>query len=124
MVVVGDEGVWYLGIWFRKSLRMPYKYLGVSVTHAFLLKMWYAYTLMHSASSFFRMKQYNADAHNTHPHSPLWIHVRKPYPYERTVQAVWLEPFQAAYWCASQTEVAFVVPVRATAGLSRLYSLV
>jgi len=26
--------------------------------------------------------QYNADAHNTHLHSPLWIHVRKPYPYE------------------------------------------
>jgi hypothetical protein len=51
MVVVGDEGVWYLGIWFRKSLRMPYKNLGVSVTYALLLKTWYAYTLMHSASS-------------------------------------------------------------------------
>jgi hypothetical protein len=31
---------------------------------------------------FFRMAQYNADVHNTHAHSPLWIHVRKPYPYE------------------------------------------
>jgi hypothetical protein len=28
------------------------------------------------------MTQYNADAHNTHAHSPLWIHVRKSYPYE------------------------------------------
>jgi hypothetical protein len=26
---------------------------------------------------FFRITQYNADAHNTHIHSPLWIHVRK-----------------------------------------------
>jgi hypothetical protein len=32
--------------------------------------------------SFFRITQYNADAHNTHAHSPLWIHERKPYPYE------------------------------------------
>jgi hypothetical protein len=31
---------------------------------------------------FFRMTQYNTDAHNTHAYSPLWIHVRKPYPYE------------------------------------------
>jgi hypothetical protein len=31
---------------------------------------------------FFRITQYNADAHNTHAHSPLWIHVRKPYAYE------------------------------------------
>jgi hypothetical protein len=31
---------------------------------------------------FFRITQYNADAHNTHAHSPLWIHVRKLYPYE------------------------------------------
>jgi hypothetical protein len=29
---------------------------------------------------FFRITQYNADAHNTHAHSSLWIHVRKPYP--------------------------------------------
>jgi hypothetical protein len=27
---------------------------------------------------FFRITQYNAAAHNTHAHSPLWIHVRKP----------------------------------------------
>jgi hypothetical protein len=33
-------------------------------------------------SSFFRITQYNGDAHNTHAHSPLWIHVHKPYPYE------------------------------------------
>jgi hypothetical protein len=32
--------------------------------------------------SFFRLTQYNADTHNTHAHSPLWIHIRKPYPYE------------------------------------------
>ena len=31
---------------------------------------------------FFRITQYNVDAHNTHAHSHLWIHVRKPYPYE------------------------------------------
>jgi hypothetical protein len=31
---------------------------------------------------FLRFTQYNTDAHNTHAHSPLWIHVRKPYPYE------------------------------------------
>jgi hypothetical protein len=31
---------------------------------------------------FLRITQYNTDAHNTHAHSPLWIHVRKPYPYE------------------------------------------
>jgi hypothetical protein len=31
---------------------------------------------------FFRIIQYNADAHNTYAHSPLWTHVRKPYPYE------------------------------------------
>jgi hypothetical protein len=27
---------------------------------------------------FLRITQYNADAHNTHAHSPLWMHVRKP----------------------------------------------
>jgi hypothetical protein len=31
---------------------------------------------------FFKMTQYNANAHNTQAQSPLWIHVRKPYPYE------------------------------------------
>ena len=31
---------------------------------------------------FFEITQYNADAPNTHAHSPLWTHVHKPYPYE------------------------------------------
>ena len=31
---------------------------------------------------FFRITQYNVDAHNTYAHSPLWTHVRKSYPYE------------------------------------------
>jgi hypothetical protein len=38
------------------------------------------------APFFLRFTQYNADAHNTHAHSPLWIHVRKPYRYEQTSQ--------------------------------------
>jgi hypothetical protein len=29
-----------------------------------------------------KKKSVNADAHNTQAHSPLWTHVRKPYPYE------------------------------------------
>ena len=29
-----------------------------------------------------RITQSNVDAHNTHAHSPLWTHVRKPYLYE------------------------------------------
>jgi hypothetical protein len=29
---------------------------------------------------YFRITQYNVDAQNTHAHSPLWTHVRKPCP--------------------------------------------
>jgi hypothetical protein len=32
------------------------------------------------SEAFFRLTPYNTNAHNTHTHSPLWIHVRKPYP--------------------------------------------
>ena len=31
----------------------------------------------------FFLVQYNADAHNTHAHSLLWIHVRKLYSYKQ-----------------------------------------
>jgi hypothetical protein len=31
---------------------------------------------------YLRITQYNANAHNTHIHSLLWTHVRKPYSYE------------------------------------------
>jgi hypothetical protein len=45
---------------------------------------------------FLRITQYNADAHNMHSHSPLWIHIRKFYPYEhlrRTEhQQIWRFP--------------------------------
>jgi hypothetical protein len=33
-------------------------------------------------SSFFTIIQYKVYAHNTHAHTPLWIHVRKSYLYE------------------------------------------
>jgi hypothetical protein len=36
----------------------------------------------HTPFFFLRFTQYNADAHNTYAHSFLWIHIRKPYPYE------------------------------------------
>jgi hypothetical protein len=38
--------------------------------------------LARAVGLFLRFTQYNADAHNTHTYSLLWIHVRKPYPYE------------------------------------------
>jgi hypothetical protein len=33
------------------------------------------------STTFFRITQYNAYAHNTHAHSPIWIHIHKPCPY-------------------------------------------
>jgi hypothetical protein len=41
-----------------------------------------SHTLWALAFYFLRLTQYNADAHNTHAHSSLWIYVGKPYPYE------------------------------------------
>jgi len=33
---------------------------------------------------FLRITRYNVDVHNTHAHSPLRTHIRKPHPYEHT----------------------------------------
>ena len=51
-----------------------------SIMHFFSreLRTW----VIERSTCFLFWVQYNADAHNTHAHSPFWTHVHKPYPYE------------------------------------------
>jgi hypothetical protein len=43
---------------------------------------WDAHISIYDDWFFFRITQYNVDAHNMHAHSQLWIHIHKPYFYE------------------------------------------
>jgi hypothetical protein len=49
---------------------------------------------------FKKITQYNTDANNTQAHSPLWIHIRKPYIYEhlRRTEHRQIWRFRSHHW--------------------------